>query len=184
VLLAALPRGARRALDVGCGEGTLTRELRRRVASVTGVDRDGATIELAIAAGGPAPIDYICADFMTAALAPASFDFIVCVAALHHMDEEAALRRMASLLTPGGTLALLGIPHRRLPIELPRELAAGAVHRAHAWRRGSWESAAPIVAPRLTYPQLRRLFAATLPQARLRRHLLWRYSLVWTRPPG
>lgn len=43
-LLAAVPPGARRALDVGCGEGTLTRELRRRVAEVTGIDRDAVVL--------------------------------------------------------------------------------------------------------------------------------------------
>ena len=181
-LLAALPPGARRALDVGCGEGTLTRELRRRVAAATGIDRDAGVIELAERQGGPGAIEYVHGDFMTHAFEPASFDFIASVAALHHMDEAAALARMAGLLTPGGRLAVLGIPRRSLPRELPRELAAGVADRLIALRRGSWESIAPIVEPRRTYPELRRLFAAALPQASVRRHLMWRYSLIWTRP--
>jgi 2-polyprenyl-3-methyl-5-hydroxy-6-metoxy-1,4-benzoquinol methylase len=182
VLLAALPQRCERALDVGCGEGTLTRELRRRVARVTGIDRDPALIALADAASGAGEIEYVCADFMTHAFEPASFDFIASVAALHHMDEAAALARMAGLLAPGGCLALLGIPHTSLPRELPRELAAGAVHRLIARRRGTWESPAAVVAPRRTYAELRSLLGRALPEARLRRHLLWRYSLIWTRP--
>jgi len=137
VLLAALPQRCERALDVGCGEGTLTRELRGRVARVTGIDRDPALIALADAASGAGEIEYVCADFMTHAFEPASFDFIASVAALHHMDEAAALARMAGLLAPGGCLALLGIPHTSLPRELPRELAAGpSPHRAPARHMG------------------------------------------------
>ena len=39
VVLATVPAGARTALDVGCGEGTLARALRRRVPHVLGMDR-------------------------------------------------------------------------------------------------------------------------------------------------
>jgi 2-polyprenyl-3-methyl-5-hydroxy-6-metoxy-1,4-benzoquinol methylase len=46
LILDAVPDGARRALDVGCDEGTLTRELRRRVPEVTGIDLDETSIEL------------------------------------------------------------------------------------------------------------------------------------------
>jgi hypothetical protein len=53
-----------------------------------------------------------------------------------------------------------------------------------ALRRGNWESPAPTLQPRRTYRELRRLFADELPQADLRRHLMWRYSLIWTRPAG
>ena len=98
------------------------------------------------------------------------------------MDEPAALERMADMLAPGGCLAVLGIPRRSLPRELPRDLAAAAVHRLIALRRGIWETPAPVVAPRLTHAEVRRIVKATLPQARLRRHLLWRYSLIWTKP--
>ena len=181
-VLAAVPPGSRRALDVGCGEGTLTRELRRRVAEVTGIDRDAPVLELARRQSEPGEITYVCGDFMTHPFEAASFDFITSVAALHHMDEAAALRRMAGLLAPGGRLAVLGIPHRRLPRELPRALAAGVAHRAIALRRGTWESPAPTVEPRRTYRELRRLFADELPAAELHRHLMWRYLLTWTRP--
>jgi SAM-dependent methyltransferase len=121
---------------------------------------------------------------MTHPFEPASFDFIAAVAALHHMDEAAAIRRMAGRLAPGGCLAVLGIPHRNLPRELPGELAAGVVHRVIALRRGNRESPAPTLQARRTYRELRRLFADELPQAELRRHLMWRYSLIWTRPAG
>jgi predicted TPR repeat methyltransferase len=39
VILRAIPRECTYALDVGCGEGVLTRRLRRQVPQVTGVWR-------------------------------------------------------------------------------------------------------------------------------------------------
>ncbi|HEU5008875.1 MAG TPA: hypothetical protein VFT67_18035 [Jatrophihabitantaceae bacterium] len=35
-----------------------------------------------------------------------------------------------------------------------------------------------------TYRQMRQLAEQVLPAVRFRRHLLWRYSLVWTKPPA
>jgi len=43
----AIPARAQRALDVGCGEGTLARELRAVVPQVTAIDADPASIDLA-----------------------------------------------------------------------------------------------------------------------------------------
>ena len=36
--------------------------------------------------------------------------------------------------------------------------------------------------PPLTYRDMRQLADRVLPGARYRRHLYWRYSLVWTKP--
>ena len=44
LVLAAVPDHAERALDVGCGEGMLARELRRRVPHVVAIDRDEQSI--------------------------------------------------------------------------------------------------------------------------------------------
>lgn len=95
VILAAVPAGARRSLDVGCGVGMLARDLRRVVAR-----------------------------------------------------------------------------------------AAGAIgHRVLALRRSFWEDSAPRRwPPPDTFAETRRLARRVLPGVRYRRLLLWRYSLVWTKP--
>ncbi len=47
LILQALPHDCVHVLDVGCGEGTLARELSSKVRHVTAIDLDAPTIELA-----------------------------------------------------------------------------------------------------------------------------------------
>jgi SAM-dependent methyltransferase len=182
-LLAALPERCERALDVGCGEGVLARRLRPRVAYLSAIDIDRTSVELARRQDPGGTIEYLVDDFLTYPFAPDSFDVIVCVAALHHMDTSAALRRMRDLLRHGGTLAVLGLPRSEYPRDLPRDAAATAVTRAHRFFHEYWESPAPTLwPPSDTFPEIRALAARLLPGALVRRHLLWRYSLIWTKP--
>ncbi|WP_233508567.1 class I SAM-dependent methyltransferase [Spongiactinospora gelatinilytica] len=46
-ILRAVPAGARRALDIGCGEGMLARGLRRAVPHVTGIDLHAPSVDQA-----------------------------------------------------------------------------------------------------------------------------------------
>jgi SAM-dependent methyltransferase len=181
LILDAIPPAARRALDVGCGEGTLARQLRAFVPHVTAIDTDSASIALARGAGPD--IEYLLGDFLTFPFQPASFDFIASVATLHHMDAGAALSRMRDLLRPGGTLAIIGLPRPALPADLPWLLASKAGSAFHRLTRRYWEHPSPTLwPPPETYAGMRRIAARILPGARLCRHLLWRYSLVWTKP--
>lgn len=184
VLLAALPERCERALDVGAGDGVFASELRRRVRHVTAIDRDAASIERA--RRRDPTVECVVGDFLTHDFVPGSFDFVACLAALHHMDAAAALERMRALLRPGGALAVLGLARSRWPADLPRDVVATLVNRAHLLTRQGWESAAPTVwPPAHTYAEIRLLAEDVLgPAVRLRRHLLWRWSLVWTRPLG
>jgi 2-polyprenyl-3-methyl-5-hydroxy-6-metoxy-1,4-benzoquinol methylase len=142
VILDAVPAGCQRALDVGCGAGLLTRRLRRVVPSVTGIDRDQRSIEIARAHAGAGDIDYVLADFLAFGCEPGSFGLVTAVASLHHLDAAAALQRMRDLLRPGGVLAVIGLAKGSSPVDL----------------------------------------GLMLPGARYRRHVYWRYSLVWTKP--
>jgi SAM-dependent methyltransferase len=182
LLLAAVPPGAQRALDVGCGDGLLTRELRRLVPQVTGIDLDAPSLERARGHTLDDGIEYVHGDFLTYPFEPEAFDAILSVAALHHMDAAAALARMRSLLRPGGVLSVLGLA-RDGPADLPLALVAAVAHRLYRLRRGYLEQASPTIwPPPETYSGMRRIARAALPGARYRRHLFWRYSLVWTKP--
>jgi SAM-dependent methyltransferase len=182
LVLGAVPDGCQRALDVGCGEGLLTRELTVRVPEVVGIDEDAPSIALAREQGPEGRVEYVLGDFLGYPLPAASFGLISCVAALHHMDPAAALKRMAELLAPGGVLVVSGVA-RPAPRDLPLDVAATVASLGYRAARGYWQHPSPIVwPPPHTYREIRALAEDLLPGVRYRRHLLWRYSLTWTRP--
>ena len=183
VILDALANTVGRVLDVGCGEGTLTRELGTRVADVTGIDVDASSIDLARRTTAAPNVHYVQSDVLVAPFRPESFDAIVSVAALHHLDLEDGLTQMVSLLRPGGVLAAVGLARSRRVLDLPRDLVATVASRVLRRRRTYWEHSAPMVwPPPETFAGCRRVAESTLPGVRFRRCLLWRYSLVWTKP--
>ena len=184
VVRRALLPACREGLDVGCGEGMLTRELAERTDHVVGIDLDEASIDLA-RAHATAAVEYVVGDFMTHPFEPESFDAIVSIAALHHMEPGPALARMRSLLRPGGRLAVVGLARSRRPLELPLDIAGFVADQYYKRTRTYWDHSAPTVwPPPLDYGQTRRLAKVALPGVRYRRHVLFRYSLVWTKPPA
>lgn len=99
------------------------------------------------------------------------------------MDTPAALARMSALLAPGGVLVVVGLARSRYPADLPRELAAALANVLFRLTRSVWQPAVPIVsASGASYAEIREMAERLLPGARFRRHLLWRYSLIWQRP--
>jgi SAM-dependent methyltransferase len=182
VILDAIPSGCRRALDVGCGEGTLTRELRRRIPKVVGIDSDHASIAVARAHPAAGDIEYVEDDALAFELEPASFDLVTAVASLHHMNAEPALLLLRSLLRSGGVLAVIGLA-RPSPNDWPLDAAAILPNRARGLRARYWQHPSPIVwPPPESYASMRQITARVLPGARFRRRLYWRYTLVWVKP--
>jgi ubiquinone/menaquinone biosynthesis C-methylase UbiE len=110
-LLPHLPPGTR-LLDVGCGPGTLTADLARRVAPgvVTGIDVAATAISEAEAharEAGVANVAFVTGDFRDAGLARASFDAVHAHQVLQHLrDPAGALAAMAALAAPGGLVAV------------------------------------------------------------------------------
>jgi SAM-dependent methyltransferase len=182
VVLNAIPPATRRALDVGCGEGTLTRDLRRLIPEVIGIDTDHASITAARAHPDAGNISYLEGDALAFGFASESFDLISAVASLHHMDAQAALERLVTLLRPGGVLAVVGLA-RSSRLQWPLELAAIIAHHVRRLRHGYWQPQSPIVSPPPeSYASMRRLATRALPGARLKRRLYWRYTLIWLKP--
>ena len=183
VVLDAIPAGCRRALDAGCGQGFLTRELAPRCGEVVAIDADRDTLALARASADQAArITFVEGDVMTHPFVPGSFDFVAAVAMLHHVPLEPGLARFLDLLSPGGVLAIVGLHPLHTPLDYA--LAAVAIPSSLALRaRHGWAAVgAPIKEPVETLREIHRACGVRLPGAVFRRHLLFRYSIVWRKP--
>lgn len=183
LLLANVPEGCRAALDVGCGDGLLTRALAGRSERVVGIDVDPDSVARARAETEGLPnVEVVEGDVMTHPLAPASFDAVLSVATLHHLDLEDGLRRLAELVAPGGVLGVVGLARSRSGWDLAHDAVGAVATRIHRRRHGWWDHGATVADPRETYTQALRAAALLLPGCRYRRHPLFRYSLIWTKP--
>jgi SAM-dependent methyltransferase len=182
LVLDAVPEGAQRALDVGCGTGLLVRRLGERVPSVVGIDRDAPSLVAAREAGGEG-VEYVLGDVLDHPFVPGSFDLVATVAALHHMHAATGLARLRDLLRPGGALVVVGLARTRAPVDGAHDLAGFVATRWLRRTRTETPTTAPMVwPPPQTFGQVRRTAAQVLPGVRYRRHVLFRYSLTWTKP--
>jgi SAM-dependent methyltransferase len=90
-------------LDVGCGEGRLTRELRARGWDIVGVDASPSMIDLASAAdpGG----DYRVSDAAALPFEDHSFELVIAFMSLQDVDDpERAIAEAGRVLRPGSLL--------------------------------------------------------------------------------
>ena len=103
--LGLLPAPGRIALDLGCGEGRVARDMASLGHRVLAVDRSPTMVRHAVAAGGPALV--LQADSAALPLATASVDLVVAFMSLQDMDDmPGAVREAGRVLAAGGRLCL------------------------------------------------------------------------------
>lgn len=127
---------AKRALDVGCGLGTLARGLHALGARVHGIDYVESTI--VALRKSDLGIDWTHEDvsFPSSDLLARRYDVICACEVLQHVDPEQTLRMLWNLLEPGGRLVGF-VPHAGCPI----------VQRVEKAYPGSYRGlAAPVLA--------------------------------------
>jgi hypothetical protein len=100
-----------------------------------------------------------------------------------------SLERLAAALAPGGTLLVLDLYRAATladfavsALAAPVNLLARLARTGGLLTRGAVREAWARHAPNDSFPTLvevRDLCAGLLPGARVRRHLYWRYSVVW-----
>ncbi len=100
---------AARVLDLGCGPGTITADLARRVpeGEVLGIDRGAAVVEAARAEHVAANLTFRVGDVYALDLPDASFDVVYAHQVLQHLTRPVvAIAEMRRVLRPGGLLAV------------------------------------------------------------------------------
>jgi SAM-dependent methyltransferase len=197
LLIRHLPSGCRTALDVGCGTGRFARRLARHRIAVHAIDTSAATLERAqaLSAGilAPGTIRWQQADITDLDLPRQQYDFISCLASIHHMPFD-TVAKLRDALTPGGVLAILGLyrdttllDHVTSAVAVPCNAAARVA--VNVWERTLPEQAAlarssgpaPTSRPTMTLDEIRAAADEHLGSCELRRLLFWRYLLVYRR---
>jgi demethylmenaquinone methyltransferase/2-methoxy-6-polyprenyl-1,4-benzoquinol methylase len=107
-------------LDVACGTGDLSLELKRSAnASVIGTDfcRPMLTVAAEKTVNSGSPIPYVEADAMTLSFADDSFDAVTIAFGLRNLPRyDDGLRELLRVLKPGGILVVLECSHPRIAI--------------------------------------------------------------------
>lgn len=196
-LLRQLPPRCSESLEVGCGTGSFARSLAGRSGRVLAVDLSPRMVGVAeVRSGGFPNVEYAVADANSWEFPEERFGCVASIATLHHLPLAPTLRRMGNALRPGGTLLVLdlyeagsildllvgaaGFPASKI-IRLAKTGALVGPRQPPGLRRAWDEHYATDRFP--TLAEVRdACVEAGLRGARVRRHLLWRYSLVWRKP--
>lgn len=193
VLLMHVPRDCGAALEAGCGTGLFSRQLATRCGKVTALDLSPVMIDRAKGLSASFPnLQFECADILKYPLAPNSFDCIASIATLHHLPLNETLALLEAALRPGGVLLILDLTRSTTAMDRLRDALAYPVHllssfartgrlRPPKYVREIWaEHGRSDVYS--TVAEIEEACRAKLPGATIRRHLYWRYSLIWKKP--
>lgn len=196
-LLRHLPANCQSSLEIGCGTGTFARLLAQRSQNVLALDLSPEMIRIARERSAKAPnVEFELVDVRERVFPVESFDCIVTIATLHHLPLREIVSKMKAALKPGGVLLVIDLFERERNLHKPEGLldaglnvlalgVSGTLRLIHHHRllprrevRDAWaEHVRQDIYPKMSY--IRDLCAEVLPGARVRKHLLWRYSIVW-----
>ena len=189
-LLQHIPLNSENALEIGCGTGAFARLLAKRVDHVVALDLSPHMIRLASERSKQySNIDYHIADVLSWEFPAEQFDCIVSIATLHHLPMADMLSKMKDALKVNGTLIVLDLFQAEGLSDIITRMAATPVNivlqyiktgqvRVPRNVREAWAEHGRNDSY-LTLSQVRHICAAILPGAKVRKHLLWRYSIIW-----
>jgi ubiquinone/menaquinone biosynthesis C-methylase UbiE len=183
-LLRLLPPRGSAALDVGCGDGSFATLLAGRYQRVVALDPDAEQVSATSArCANLTNVEVRQGDFLQSKLPSEAFDAVTALASFHHMPFADAAAEADRVLRPGGRLVVLGVwTDRQSPTDLALNVMSTALNTFLRLRRGPDVMSAPATLERTKWRGVKADATACLPGARLRRHLLWRYALVWDKP--
>lgn len=189
-LLRHVPPRCRRVLEIGCGTGAFSRRLAARSERVLALDLSPQMIRIARERSPEFPnIDFHVADVLKRDFPDEGFDLIATIATLHHLPLRLMLSKMKNALKPNGVLIILDLFEPEgiydvvtnvlaMHVSVGSRLIKSGRLRPPAALRAAWAEHAQHDSF-TTVSEVRRLSAEILPGAQVRKHLLWRYSVIW-----
>lgn len=125
-------------LDLGCGPGTATLPLARRVRQVTAVDAEPEMLEEArtvAAVAGVHNVRWVHSTAETFDAEESAFGLVVIASAFHWMDRPLVAARCHHLLAPGGLLAVVANPTPLMQIRQREGVGAAIDDLQKRWLR-------------------------------------------------
>jgi ubiquinone/menaquinone biosynthesis C-methylase UbiE len=192
-LLRQVPKNCEEALEIGCGTGAFARRLAERCGHVIAIDLSAEMIRVARERSrGFENLQFEVADAMTWDFPKSRFEFVCTIATLHHLDQRELLPKLKNALKPRGVLMILDLVQSNSAVERVLDViglgVSSGLRLAHNGRlqpppavRKAWEQHGKQD-HYATIKQMRTLAGEVLPGASVKRHLLWRYTLVYQKP--
>lgn len=189
-LLKQLPAQCANILEIGCGTGAFSRLLAQRSHRVKAIDLSPKMIEVAqCQCECYINIDFQVADILQWEFPVEHFDAIVSIATFHHLPLENLLPSLKAALKQGGKLIVLDLVEH----EIVRDSLSDVIAVPLSWifqmfknrRIRPTREAAEIWREHgrtdkyLTQSQAQQIYPKVLTGAIVRKHLFWRYSVVW-----
>ena len=189
-LLKNIPKNCTCILDVGCGTGELTKKLTHYSKEIIGIDVSENMINEAKKRNCDERIKYIKISVEKYLKeTEKQFDIIISIAALHHMNEEEILKTMKSKLIKDGKILILDLVKSKTIIERILEIVAALLNpiimlmmrrriRITKEEEETWAGHFRYD-KYLTIKEVKRITKNVLGKAKVKRHLFWRYSIIY-----
>lgn len=177
------------SLEIGCGSGEFCKLLALKSNWVTGIDLSSKMIGKAKKNISVANISFINADITDCDYKKDSFDCIVSIATMHHLPYKAVLENAKGWLKSSGTILILDLYQSNTPVDYLYSLIASPFNvliwliknkrirqtpeETEYWKEHSKHDKF------MTIKEIKSIAIKILPGAKVKRHLFWRYSLVW-----
>lgn len=189
-LMEYVPDNAETCLDIGCGKGGLSSMLSKKSKNVIAVDLADKMIEKAKALHPNSNIKYICGNILDMKFENTSLDVIITTATAHHLPYEWLLCFAKDKLKEGGRLIILDLVKARsftdyilwgsaiIPNIFMNLVKNGRLQKDDAHSKEVWERHGRHDTY-MTIEDIKLLAKKHIPDAKIKRKLFWRYSLIW-----
>ena len=177
-------------LDIGCGTGELARKLKNYCSKVIGIDISPGMIKEAKNRNRETDIEFITTDVEEyLSITNNTFDVVISIATFHHLAMERIFNLIKTKLNKDGVLLILDLYRQQTVFEYMLSILATLCNPImYLIKRGSlfntkeeknaWKDHFKYD-KYSTIKEIRRIAEKELGDVSIRRHLFWRYSLIY-----